>query len=257
MQPQARPSRRDSWCVRGGTKGWSPSRSLSLFKRPEHCSAPLRVAGPSRSKPPRDISAKLYFIYLFFLRQEGGKPHQRSRCCGAHRGRLQDACAQTLLSCTSWEGPGLIRSQEPWVSRQDALAGRPRRAVPAPPGGVRVPCRGGSPAVIVPCSPRTGPAPVRTLPGARRAAVIFSVSQPGPCGTRQGGRGGSIVLPSHVLSALQRGTAEPGRGARGRGAPRTPALTQSHAAPRETASPDPAGSTVPLSHVLTPTPNKK
>lgn len=95
-RPVARPSRRDARCVRGGTKGRLPSRSLTLFTRAEHYSAPLGVAGPSRSKSPRDTSAKLLF---FSLRQEGGKPPQRVPCRGACRGRLQNACARTLLAC--------------------------------------------------------------------------------------------------------------------------------------------------------------
>lgn len=95
-RPMARSSRRDARCVQGGTKGRLPSRSLSLFTRAEHYSAPLGVAGPSRSKSPRDTTAKLLF---FSLRQKGGKPTQRVPCRGACHGRPQNACARTLLAC--------------------------------------------------------------------------------------------------------------------------------------------------------------
>lgn len=132
-------------------------------------------------------------------------------------------------------------------------AARIRRTAPtARPGRGRSLSREGSPGhgCYRPCPPRTPPAHPRTLPAARRAAVIF----PGPSSARHGMQRERGAAQPHALGFAAR-HGRPGT-PRQRLLPGLPALLQSHAASREIASPGPAGGMEPLTRVSAPVPSK-
>lgn len=124
---------------------------------------------------------------------------------------LQSACARSLLACPAWNGRDLVRSRS---RSHPAPAGRPRRRGPGGSGGGPSHGRRAQGLAVVASAPtRTPPAHPRTLPAARRVAVI----SPGPGSARHGMQQERGAPQAHV-SPLRRataGTADRGRGPSG------------------------------------------